>query len=105
MEKLDVNVFDDTCQATLTLWNRLCPSASAWKPSHTLLLITNAAFRSDGKPTINITATTQIEVDPEMRDGEWLRRFAQRLTKREHVNLPFPEDGLVSATFMVRTKC
>jgi len=95
MEKLDVNVFDDTFQATLTLWNRLCPSASAWKPSHTLLLITNAAFRSEGKLTVTITATTQVEVDPEMRDAEWLRGFAQRLTKREHVNQPFPDDGPV----------
>ena len=99
MEKVEVDVFDDTFHATLTLWNRLCLSASAWKPSWTLLLIKNSAFRNEGKPRVVITTTTQVEVDPEMRDAEWLRGFAQRLTKTEHVNQAFPEDGHADRIF------
>jgi len=32
-------------------------------------------------------------VDPCMADADWLRGFAQRLVKRDHVNEPFPEGG------------
>ncbi|MCJ1381859.1 hypothetical protein MMC17_004971 [Xylographa soralifera] len=92
IEKVDVNVFDDTFQATLTLWNHMTDSAASWRPSHTILLITSAAFRDGGRPGISMTSSTQVEVDPDMRDAEWLRAFAQRLTKKEHVNQPFPED-------------
>ena len=34
-----------------------------------------------------------MDVDPFMIDAYWLRGHAQRLTKREHVNQPFPEGG------------
>ena len=69
VEKLDVNVFDDTFEAALSLWNHLCPSAAAWKPSKTLLLITNAGYRGEGRPTITISNITHVEVDPEMHDA------------------------------------
>ena len=94
IEKVDVNVFDDTSQATFTLWNHVTDSVASWRPSHTILLITSAAFRDGGRPGISMTSTTQVEVDPDMRDAEWLRAFAKRMTKKEHVNQPFPEDGM-----------
>ncbi|MCJ1398080.1 hypothetical protein MMC11_001277 [Xylographa trunciseda] len=92
IEKVDINVFDDTFQATLTLWNHVTTSATSWKPSHTILLITSAAFRDGGRPGISMTSSTQVEVDPSIRDAQWLRAFAQRMTKKEHVNQPFPEN-------------
>ena len=95
VEKVDVNVFDDTYEAALSLWNHLCPSAAAWKPSKTILLITNAGYRGEGRPTITISHTTQVEVDPEMHDATWLRSLAQRLTKRDYINQSFPVDGEV----------
>ena len=94
IEKVDINVFDDTFQATLTLWNHVTDSAASWRPSQTILLITSAAFRDGGRPGISMTSTTQVEVDPYTPDVEWLRAFAQRMTKKEHVNPPFPEDGM-----------
>ena len=97
IEKVDVNVFDDTFQATLTFWNHVTDTAASWRPSHTILLITSAAFRAGGRPGISMTSATQVEVDPEMRDAEWLRVFAQRMTKKEHVNQPFPNDGIRTA--------
>ena len=30
-----------------------------------------------------------------MADAYWLRGYAQRLTKRDHVNQPFPENGRI----------
>ena len=34
-----------------------------------------------------------MDVDPCMDDVYWLRGHAQRLTKRDHVNEPFPDGG------------
>jgi hypothetical protein len=93
IEKMEVNVFDDSHQATLTLWSDYIASAAAWKPSRTILLLKNAAYKTVGKPTISITASTQVNVDPVMRDAEWLRSFASTMTIRDHVNVDIPKDG------------
>ena len=93
MEKVDVNVFDDTADATLTLWGRTTASTPYWKTSYTILLLTNATFRCNKRPTISLSQETIIDVDPCMEDAYWLRGYAQRLTKREHVNQPFPIDS------------
>ena len=42
---------------------------------------------------LSLTNSTHVDVDPCMIDAYWLRGYAQRLTKREHVNQPFPEGG------------
>lgn len=91
-EKVDVNVFDDTSEATLTLWGCITSSASSWKVSHTILLLTNPGFKDDRRAMISLTTGTHVDVDPCMADAVWLREFAQRLTMREHVNQPFPEN-------------
>ena len=88
-----MNVFDDTLEATLTLWGQAAASGSSWKVSDTILLLSNPTFKEGRKPTLSIGTETHVDVDPHMADAYWLRGFAQRLTKREHVNQPFPEDG------------
>lgn len=93
VEKVDVNVFDDTSEATLTLWGRITSSASLWKVSNTILMLTNPGFKDDRRAAILLTGRTHVDVDPSMADAVWLREFAQRLTKREHVNQPFPENS------------
>ena len=95
-EKVDVKIFDDTSEANFTLWGWVCSSASAWKPSRTLLLISRPSFKVDRVLMVNMTSNTFVEVDPLMRDAIWLRSFAQKLTKREHVNPEIPDDGLVA---------
>ena len=92
-ENISLNVFDDTADATLTLWGRTCDSASQWKASYTILLITDPSFRGDRRPTLSLSHNTLVNVDPCIEDAEWLRAHAQRLTRRECVNLPFPEGG------------
>lgn len=94
-EKIDVTVFDDTADATLTLWGCTAASAAPWKASYTILLLSYPGFKNDRRPTLSLNQDTHVEVDPLTTEAHWLRGHAQRLTKREHVNLPFPEDGII----------
>ena len=91
---MDVNVFDDTADAKLTLWGPLCSSPAYWIPSYTILLITRPGFHDEGRPLLSLNSDTYVDVDPCMTDAYWLRGHAQWLTKREHVNQPFPEGGM-----------
>ena len=92
-KKVDVHVFDDTGDCMLALWECTASSAGYWNPSHTILLITNAEFKFLQRPTLSLNNETHVDVDPAMTDAEWLREYAQRLTKRECVNQTFPEGG------------
>ena len=55
--------------------------------------MTNPSFKGDRRPTLSLNQATQVDVDPCMDDAYWLRGYAQRLTKRDHVNEPFPDGG------------
>ena len=98
-EKVEVNVFDDTADAKLTLWGSVCSSSVCWKASYTILLITRPGLYSGGKPLLLLNNDTYVDVDPLMTDAYWLRGHAQRLTKREHVNQPFPEGGMCIGSY------
>lgn len=41
---------------------------------------------------LSLNGNTQLHVDPEMADTRYVRALAQCLTKKEHVNPPFPYD-------------
>lgn len=88
-----MNVFDDTADAKLTLWGPLSSSPAYWKTSHTILLLTRPGLYGEGRALLSLTNNTHVDVDPFMLDAYWLRGQAQRLTKREHVNQPFPDGG------------
>ena len=55
--------------------------------------MTNPSFRGDRRPKLSLNQGTQVDIDPCMDDAYWLREHAQRLTKRDHVNEPFPDGG------------
>ncbi|KAI4238006.1 MAG: hypothetical protein L6R40_005817 [Gallowayella cf. fulva] len=93
LDIVHVMIFDDTYDATLALSGRIATSAAYWKPSNTILLLNNPSFRDDKKATLSIGPNTYVDVDPCMADAEWLRAFAQGLTTREAINVPFPEGG------------
>jgi len=93
-ELVNLGVFDDTADASLTLWGVAVSSVDAWRPSFTMLLITNPVLRPNRYPSLSLGASTYVDVDPNITDTEYVRRFAQTLTKREHVNPPWPEGGL-----------
>lgn len=88
-----MGVFDDTGDATLELWNSVAVSSCAWRAYETILLFSNPGFKNARRCTLAIETKTHVDVDPYMTDAFWLRKFAQNLTKREHVNPPFPEGG------------
>lgn len=69
-------------------------SSSAWKVSSTILLMSSPGLKTEGRPTLTIDTKTHVDIDPCMTDAFWLRKFAQNLTKREHVNPPFPKEGV-----------
>jgi len=102
-EKVDVKVFDDTYEATLTLWGCVATSAATWKPSHTILLISNPGLNVDGRVWLGLKPSTQVDVDPCMEDAEWLREYAHRLVQKNHVNEPFPQGGEPGEVFARRS--
>lgn len=93
LERVDVNVFDDTFGAMLSLCGRIARSAAYFNASHTILLLSSPAFRTEKRPLLCVDSSTHVDVDPCMADAEWLRGFAQRLTTREPVNMTFPRGG------------
>ena len=103
-EKVDVHVFDDTADATLTLWGCVAGSASTWTPSSTVLLLSNPALKEYTRPILSLTAESHVEIDPAIADAEWLRKYAQSLTKREHVNPAFPENCMSGGRCVLRVR-
>ncbi|KAK8232145.1 hypothetical protein HDK77DRAFT_445889 [Phyllosticta capitalensis] len=93
-ENVTVHLFDNTwTEATLTLWDHSTYSASTWKPSQTVLLLTNPGYRTNptsSKTWLALTSATTVDVDPPVRDALWLRAFAARQRRRQDVNPPFP---------------
>ena len=95
-ENINIGVFDDTAEATLTLWGSLTASVTSWRPSYTILLIRNPGWRIYKKAYLSLNANTRVDIDPAINDAIWLRAFAQRLTKKEHINPEFPEGSMLS---------
>lgn len=90
-----INVFDDTAEGSLTLWGPLTSSSTGWKASHTILLLERVNCQIRGSFIgLSLTSNTIVDIDPDIPDAHWLRSFAQRLIKKEHINPPFPENGL-----------
>jgi hypothetical protein len=93
-EKVEIVVFDDTDEAVLSLWDCTCASAAAWVPSNTILLLSRVRFHGAQRKMLSLGNGSYVDVDPEMRDAVWLRSYAEKIGKRDHVNLPFPVEGM-----------
>jgi len=92
-ELVNVGVFDNTGETTLTLWEVASRSAPAWKPSHTVLLLSEPGYSDSGsRNTISLNAGTIVDVNPDVPETAWLRRFAENMTKTVHVNPAFPSE-------------
>ena len=105
-ELLTLGIFDDTADASLTLYAGLCDSASSLQPSKTVLLISNPGWRIEKTAKLSLNANSRVDIDPDVGDARRLRALAQRLTKKNHVNPPFPavdvsryEESLVRALY------
>src|ERR1700753_3682894 len=92
-DMVNVIVFDDTGEGTLSLWRSRADSVQSWAAGQTVLLITSPGLRTDKKIWLSVTSNTMVDIDPLIPDAYWLRGYSQRMTKREHINPPFPHDG------------
>lgn len=89
-ELITVGIFDNTADAQITLYAPLCDSAAAFHPSQTILLISNPGWRIEKTAKLSLNGNSRIDIDPDLSDAHRLRALARRLTKKEHVNPPFP---------------
>ncbi|KAF1846902.1 uncharacterized protein K460DRAFT_49741 [Cucurbitaria berberidis CBS 394.84] len=90
-ELIYIGIFDDTADASLTLYGGLCDSASSFQPSKTVLLISSPGWRIEKTAKLTLNGNSRVDIDPDMGDARRLRALALRLTKKEHVNPPFPD--------------
>lgn len=88
MASLSVDICDQSCHATLTLYPPLLSSVCDWEASKTVLLVTSPMHVRGGRLTT--TARTQIEVNPDITEAGSLRRWVQR--ENCPVNESFPEN-------------
>lgn len=85
-------VLDDSSEGYLTLYGSVSGSATTWKPYETVLLIADPGWRIDKTAKLFLNANTQVFINPVMAEARYLSALAQQLTKKEHVNPPFPSD-------------
>ena len=97
-ELVEVVLFDDTGEITLSLWRQIGASAREWVASETILLITRPSFREStskygGKPILGLTVKSMVDIDPssEWPDAKWLRNWLKDLRKRDSVKQEVPE--------------
>jgi hypothetical protein len=76
-------------------------SVGSWIPGHTILLITSPGWKIDKKIWLSVTSNTMFDIDPIIPDTFWLRGYTQRMTKREHINPPFPVDGKFDSLHLI----
>jgi hypothetical protein len=95
-ELISLGIFDDTADASLTLYSGLCDSASSFMPSNTILLVSNPGWRIDKTAKLSLNGNSRLDIDPDLSDARRLRALAQRLTKKEHANPPFPDINVSS---------
>ena len=108
-ENINLQVHDDTGEATLGLWGTSASSSAAgqvvdssnsgtpiaresWKPGETVLLIQAPGWKIGRTMYLSLTSATIVDVDPAIQDANWLRRWALRLKTREAINPAFPSD-------------
>lgn len=92
-ELVEIFIFDHTGEVRWTLWEGLIESAKEWLPGKTILLISNPGYQMlpSGKGCLRLQCSTLVDVDPDFPDANWLKKYAEDLTKRESLCLEFPE--------------
>ncbi len=96
---IEVTLYDESAEITLSLWRETAASAREWKASETILLITRPSFREctnkwgTGKPILDLTSKSMVDVDPssEWLDAKWLRNWLQDQRKTTSVKQIVPD--------------
>jgi hypothetical protein len=85
---IKISIYDESTEATLSIYGPLIRSAREWAQRETTLLITSPGKRPDRKLSIN--ARTLVEIDPDIGESACLRRWIQR--EDCPINDHFPSD-------------
>lgn len=110
-ENINVHVEDDTAEAILGLWGTAAssplghatsgkdttnPDAVAfrqgWRAGATVLLLQSPGWKIGRTTYLSLTSSTFVDIDPNIPDADWLRRWSLRQKSREAINPPFPEN-------------
>lgn len=88
MATISICICDESTEATLSAYGTLIKSAQEWVQHETILLITSPGGRPGRK--LSIRARTMIEINPNISESAWLRRWMQRVICP--INDHFPAD-------------
>ncbi|KAK4638210.1 uncharacterized protein CLAFUR5_00778 [Fulvia fulva] len=109
-ENINLQVQDDTAEATLGLWGTAAASPlgleagvtktgleavsarRGWKAGETILLIQAPGWKIGRTTYLSLTAASIVDVNPSLPDTDWLRHWSIRQRSREATNPAFPED-------------
>ncbi|KAG5439306.1 hypothetical protein PCK2_000867, partial [Pneumocystis canis] len=100
-DKIELTVFDDTCDAIFVLWGNSAKSATLWIPFDTILLLTDVSLSfHSGKAYLTFQKYSIIEVNPDM-DVEWFRKYSSVIKNKllDTPELSLIEDGIINASF------
>ncbi|KAK2744809.1 hypothetical protein FQN57_004132 [Myotisia sp. PD_48] len=86
VQTLDVGIADRSGEAILGLYGSMMISALQWVPGQTVLLVSDASWKSRSRAYIS--SQTCVEVDPDIVEAEWLRNLA--VSQSELLNPDFP---------------
>lgn len=90
-EKREIGVFDDSMEATLTLWGSMTSSADDWEISKTVLLLIAPSIRFwRQEAQLSLGPVSLVGIDPIHRDAQWLCSYAQKLLRKPNICQPFP---------------
>ncbi|KAI0908579.1 hypothetical protein F4824DRAFT_512433 [Ustulina deusta] len=94
---IEVGIYDDTAHCVLKLWQEKIPSAKAWVPNQTVLLVSQPSCSlNDGAnrhAEIGIGYSSMVDINPDYPEARWLRKKIQEMAKRESVIIPYPGDN------------
>jgi hypothetical protein len=93
LDLTEVTLFDESGELILKLWGEQGTSARNWRPSGTILLISNPIFRNEARGcSLGLSHATMVDIDPDFPDVDYIRNYAANLHKKESVDQTFPED-------------
>ena len=91
---VEVGIYDDTATSVLKIWQEKIPSAKAWEPNRTILLISQPTCSltdsTNGRAEIGLGYSSMVDVNPNYSEAKWLRNKIQDMAKKESVIVPYP---------------
>ncbi|KAG4303886.1 hypothetical protein PORY_002703 [Pneumocystis oryctolagi] len=103
LDKIELKVFDDTCDAIFVLWGNNAKSAALWIPFDTILLLTSVSLSFHyGKAYLTFEKYSMVEINPDM-NTESLRKYSvvikHKMSNMSKLPLLKDEIKVINASF------